>query len=152
MPDDGSARKVRQYRPSRGRRAGDAVMTALIRAGLVPNSYLLTVRGRKTGQPRTVPVTIVENETGRWLVAPYGAVSWVHNARAAGEVSLTRRSTTRRYAVREVTAEEAGPVLRRYLEIAGATRPYFAATRRSPVEAFVAEADRHPVFALTPTE
>ena len=56
----------------------------------------------------------------------------------------------RDYAVREVTAEEAGPVLKRYVAVATATRPYFAADKDAPVEAFVAEADRHPVFALLP--
>ena len=56
----------------------------------------------------------------------------------------------RDYAVREVTAEEAGPVLTRDVAVATATRPYFAADKDAPVEAFVAEADRHPVFALLP--
>jgi deazaflavin-dependent oxidoreductase (nitroreductase family) len=125
-------------------------MSRLVSAGVVPSSYLLTVRGRKTGQPRTLPVTVAEHDGKRWLVAPYGPVSWVHNARAAGQVTLRRRSTTRAYAVREATAQEAGPVLKRYVKVASATRPYFAATKDSPVEDFVAEADRHPVFELIP--
>lgn len=33
--------------------------------------------------------------------------------------------------------------------MARATRPYFDATPDAPVEHFVAEADRHPVFELT---
>ncbi len=77
-------------------------MGALTRAGLVPRSYLLTTRGRKTGQPRTNPVVLVEHDGRRWLVAPYGPVSWVHNARAAGRLSLTRRRDTRDYTIREV--------------------------------------------------
>jgi len=31
-------------------------MSALVRTGLVPRSYLLTTHGRKTGRPRTNPV------------------------------------------------------------------------------------------------
>jgi hypothetical protein len=77
-------------------------------------------------------------------------VSWVHNARAAGRVTLRRRLDTREYTVREVSAQEAGPVLKRYVGIATATRPYFVATKDSPVEDFVAEADRHPAFELIP--
>ena len=146
----GSPRPARTYRPSRGRRVGDAIMSVFVRAGLVPSTYLLTTRGRKTGRLRTNPVTVVEHDGRRWLVAPYGPVSWVHNARAAGRVSLRRRLDTREYAVWEVSAREAGPVLKRYVGVATATRPYFAATKDSPVEAFVAEADRHPVFELTP--
>ena len=34
--------------------------------------------------------------------------------------------------------------------IAPATRSYFQASKDSPVGDFIAEADRHPVFALAP--
>src|SRR6266508_382765 len=106
---DGTSRPARQFRPSRGRRVGDAIISVFIRVGLVPSSYLLTTRGRKTGRPRTNPVTVVEHDGKRWLVAPYGPVSWVHNARAAGRVTLRRRLDTRGYTVREVSPQEAGP-------------------------------------------
>jgi deazaflavin-dependent oxidoreductase (nitroreductase family) len=125
-------------------------MSALVRAGLVPRSYLLTTRDRKTGRPRTNPVVPVEHDGRRWLVAPYGAVSWVHNARASGRVTLTRRGDTREYAIREVPPETAGPILRQYVHIAPATRRHFQATRHSPAEDFITEAGRHPVFGLTP--
>jgi hypothetical protein len=94
----------------------------------------------------------VEHDGRRWLVAPYGPVSWVHNARAAGRVTLTRRRDTRQYAIREVAPEQAGPILKRYVRIATATRRYFLATKDSPAEDFVTEADRHPVFELTPVD
>jgi len=125
-------------------------MCVLVRAGLVPRSYLLTTRGRKTARPRTNPVVPVEHDGRRWLVAPYGPVSWVHNARAAGRVSLTRRRDTQEYAICEVSPEEAGPILRRYIRTAPATRRYFQATTDSAAEDFVAEAACHPVFELTP--
>jgi deazaflavin-dependent oxidoreductase (nitroreductase family) len=147
---DGAPRPARQYRPGRGRHVENAIMSALVRAGLIPKSCLLTTRGRKTGRPRTNPVVPVEHDGRRWLVAPYGAVSWVHNARATGRVNLTRRRDTRDYAIREVPPEEAGPVLRRYVTIARATRPYFQATKDSAVADFITEAGRHPVFELTP--
>jgi deazaflavin-dependent oxidoreductase (nitroreductase family) len=118
----GGSRRARQYRPSRGRRVGDAIIGVFARAGLVPGTYLLTTRGRKTGRPLTHPVTVVEHEGRRWLVAPYGTVSWVHNARAAGRVSVGRRGDRHDYAIREVPAEQAGPVLKRYVGIATATR------------------------------
>ena len=50
--------------------------------------------------------------------------------------------------VDEVGAAEAGPVLKRYLGVATATRPYFKATKDSPVSEFVAEAGEHPVFEV----
>jgi deazaflavin-dependent oxidoreductase (nitroreductase family) len=95
-------------------------------------------------------VVPVDHGGRRWLVAPYGPVSWVHNARAAGRVSLTRRRDTRDYAIREASPDEAGPILQRYVRIAPSTRRYFQAVKASPIEAFAAEADRHPVFELTP--
>lgn len=39
-------------------------------------------------------------------------------------------------------------MLKRYVAVASATRPYFAAYQTAPVENFVAEAGRHPVFEL----
>jgi deazaflavin-dependent oxidoreductase (nitroreductase family) len=144
-----ASRAAREYRPGRSRHVENTVMSALVRVGLVPRSCLLTTRGGKTGRPRTNPVVPVELGGRRWLVAPYGPVSWVHNARAAGRVSLTRRRETRDYIIREVPPDEAGPVLKRYVRIAPATRRYFQATKDSPVEDFVAEAARHPVFELT---
>jgi deazaflavin-dependent oxidoreductase (nitroreductase family) len=144
------SRPARQYHPGRGRHVENTIMSTLVRAGLVPRSCLLTTQGRKTGRPRTNPVVPVEHDGRRWLVAPYGPVSWVHNARAAGQVTLTRRRHTREYAIREVTPQEAAPILKRYVRIATATRRYFTATKDSPVEDFATEADRHPVFELTP--
>ena len=143
-------RRVKEYKPGRWRRVENTVMSVLVRAGLVPSSYLLSTKGRKSGKLRSNPVTLVEYAGRRWLVAPYGSVSWVHNARAAGQVSLSRRLHTRHYAVREASAVEAGPVLQRYVAVATATREYFEAAKDAPVERCVAEADRHPVFELVP--
>ena len=120
------------FRMTRGRRIGDAIIGALIRVGVVPNFYMLTTTGRRTGQPRTNPVTLVEHDGRRWLVAPYGPVSWVLNARAAGRVTLHRRGQRLDCTVREVAAEEAGPILKEYIKMARPTRRYFNATPTRP--------------------
>lgn len=148
--DSAQFRPQRRYRQSRWRRPENAVMGLLVGAGLIPHSYLLTTRGRRTGRIRRNPVVLVEGDGRRWLVAPYGPVSWVHNARAAGQVHLTRRRQTRAYAIREVPGHEAGQVLKRYVHIASATRRYFHSDQDDPVDRFVAEAEHHPVFELTP--
>lgn len=147
---DGTPRSARQFRPSRGRRVVDAIVGVFARAGLVPSTYLLTTNGRKTGRPRTNPVTIVEHDGKRWLVAPYGIVSWVRNARADQRVVVRRRLERRDYTVREVSAREAGPILKKYVQIATPTRPYFQAHKDAPVADFITEGDRHPVFELIP--
>ena len=138
------------YQRSRFHRFENLMTTALARAGVIPRSYVLTTVGRKSGQERRNPVTVVDRDGKRWLVAPYGVVPWVLNARAAGEVRLTRRFTTTRFAVREVGPDEAGPVLKEYVTVASVPRPYFAATIDDPPEAFAREADRHPVMELVP--
>jgi surface antigen len=93
-------------------------------------------------------VVPVDHDGKRWLVAPYGAVTWVHNVRTQGQVSLRYGRTTRDYATREASADEAGPVLKRYVAVATKTRAHFKARPDAPVEDFIAEADRHPVFEL----
>jgi deazaflavin-dependent oxidoreductase (nitroreductase family) len=132
-------------------RWGNRLIVPLIRAGLVPHTYLLITRGRRSGKPRTTPVVVVEGGGRQWLVAPYGVVDWVRNARAAGEVALRRRGTTVRCAIREVTrAEDAAPVLKQYLSLTGPPRRYFFASKDDPPERFREEAAAHPVFELTP--
>jgi deazaflavin-dependent oxidoreductase (nitroreductase family) len=134
-------------------RFGNTMSGLMIRLGVGPaGMHLLRTRGRKTGQPRTNPVYLVEYQGSRQLVAPYGEVGWVHNVRASGEADLLRGSKVERVRLTEETAEEAAPVLRAYLKqgklIVG---PYFDVTPSSPDEEFVTEAARHPVFRVTET-
>jgi deazaflavin-dependent oxidoreductase (nitroreductase family) len=145
-------REPKKYEPGPFKSVENGLMGGLARVGIIPHTSLLTVTGRTSGVPRSTPVTIVELDGRRWLVAPYGPVNWVLNARAAGEVQIVRGSSSRSYVVREVGADEAGPVLQRYVEIASAARDYFAAQRGDPAEAFAAEANAHPVFELVPRE
>jgi deazaflavin-dependent oxidoreductase (nitroreductase family) len=130
-------------------RVGDALFVLLLRAGVKMGSMsLLTVRGRKSGQPRTVPVLLVEQDDRRFLIAPYGAVQWVRNIRAAGTATLTRGRRSETISVIELEAKEAAPILKQYLLKATATRSYFDVTKDSPLEAFEEEAPRHPVFLI----
>jgi deazaflavin-dependent oxidoreductase (nitroreductase family) len=128
-------------------RLGDALVSVFARVGIGPIA-LLTTTGRVTGRPHTVPVVPIDHAGARWLVAPYGPVGWVHNARAAGTVTLRRGGQRHAYTVREATPVEAAPVLKRYVTIATRARHRFAATVDAPVEAFIAEATDHPVFEL----
>jgi deazaflavin-dependent oxidoreductase (nitroreductase family) len=139
---------ARTYRRTPARRLVNALTRALIRLGLAGrHTHLLTVRGRTTGRVYSTPVTLVE-EGERWLVAPYGEVGWVKNARAAGEVTLSRAGRTDTLQIEELDPQEAAPVLREYVRKVAVTRPFFDADRDAPLEAFAAEAQRHPVFRL----
>jgi deazaflavin-dependent oxidoreductase (nitroreductase family) len=123
----------------------------LVPLGLGPaNTYLLTVPGRRTGRRYTTPVTLVEHAGEWWLVAPYGERSWVKNARASCWVELRRGRDSQRIGVSELPAEERAPILREYVERVPVVAKFFAAGRGAPVEAYAADAARHPVFRLRP--
>jgi deazaflavin-dependent oxidoreductase (nitroreductase family) len=138
-----------QYRLGRWRRAVNVLVRALLALGIpLPRTYLLTVRGRRTGRLHSTPVTLVEEGGQRWLVAPYGKVGWVRNARAAGQVTLSRGRHAETLATHEVSGEQRGRVLKTYATRVPVTRPFFDARPDAPVDAFVAEGHRHPVFRL----
>ncbi len=109
---------------------------------------ILTVPGRTTGRLYSTPVDVIELDGQRWLVAGYGPASWVANARAAGEVTLSRGRHSDRFAVEEVVPAAAIPVLRRYMREIRVTRAYFDANPDSTDEAIAAELPRHPVLRL----
>ena len=50
---------------------------------------LLTVRGRKSGLPRTTPVTLCEYGGRRGLISPFGETDWARNLRAAGRATIS---------------------------------------------------------------
>jgi deazaflavin-dependent oxidoreductase (nitroreductase family) len=138
-----------RYQRGLARRAGNGLVRILVRLGLGPSrTYLLTVTGRRSGAPRSTPVTLVEEGGRRWLVAPYGEVAWVRNLRATGRATLSRCGHTVEIAVREVGADEAAPVLKMYVTRVPITRSYFDVRPDSDLAAFRAEAPRHPVFAI----
>ena len=156
LPDDPRDRSRASTRPrpvpqfrGRGWRAGNALVSVLARLGVGP-IQLLTTTGRRSGRPHTNPVVPVEHDGKTWLVAPYGTVSWVRNARATSRVTLRYGRRTSEWMVREVSAAEAGPVLKRYVAVATKTRAQFRATPEAPAEAFALEADLHPTFELVP--
>lgn len=139
---------AKTYRLGRTRRLVNAVMGPLARRGLAGrHAYVLTVRGRKTGRAYSTPVILVE-DAERWLVAPYGDVGWVRNARAAGEVALSRAGRSETLRIEEASPDEAAPVLRQYLTDVRVVRPFFDVTPGSPLDDFATEAPRHPVFRL----
>jgi deazaflavin-dependent oxidoreductase (nitroreductase family) len=77
-------------------------------------AMVLTVPGRKSGQPRSTPMSPFEHHGGLYTVAGYPGADWARNARAAGAGTLARGRTSRRVKIVELSAEEAGPVLRTF--------------------------------------
>ena len=121
----------------------------MLKFGIAPNIYYLpTVNGRKTGKAYSVPVVLVEEGKSRWLVAPYGEVDWVKNARASGKVNLAGRKWSEDFAIRELPPEESTRILKKYLAEFPITKPYFDAGISSAQEEFVQDARSKPVFEL----
>ncbi|MBM3129438.1 MAG: nitroreductase family deazaflavin-dependent oxidoreductase [Chloroflexi bacterium] len=125
------------------------LMSSLVRLNIAPTrTHVLTVTGRKSGRNYSTPVTLVEEGAKRWLVAPYGEVNWVRNVRAAGHVTLTRAGKSESRSVIEIAPSERAVILKKYVALEPITRPYFDAAPDAPIEAFAAEAARHPVFEI----
>jgi deazaflavin-dependent oxidoreductase (nitroreductase family) len=140
---------ARTFQMSTWRRAANWLIARLLRLGLpLGNSCLLTVPGRKTGKSHTIPVNLVKQDDQRYLVAPYGEVDWVWNARAAGEVTLSRGRVRERISVTELSPAEAAPILKQYINEVPIVRPYFDASKESSLAHFEADAPRKAVFRL----
>src|SRR5262244_3869802 len=82
----------------------------------VYGSRVLAVRGRKSGDWRTVPVNLLVHDGERYLVAPRGETEWVRNMRVAGGGEL--RLGSKREPIETVELDDAAkpPILRVYLQ------------------------------------
>jgi deazaflavin-dependent oxidoreductase (nitroreductase family) len=110
--------------------------------------YLLTVRGRKSGQPRTVVLAIIERNGKRYIGSPYGIVDWVRNLRAAGEAVLTRRRRSETVNARELPTGEAALVLREEIKGGNPFGSFYGVTANSTLEEFERSVLTHPLFVL----
>ena len=92
-------------------------VAGLTRLGVsVWGSRILEVRGRKTGEPRRVPVNVLHLEGERYLVAPRGHTQWVRNLRVAGEAHLLLGRGRERIRAVEVADADKVAILRAYLQ------------------------------------
>lgn len=135
-------------------RVGNAVTTPLLRVGVklvgfgrYP-TYLLTVRGRKSGQPRTVPIVLLRRNGKRYLASPFGMVNWVRNLQASGEATLTRGRRSEPVKAIELSQHDAALVLRDDVRDGNPFARYFGVTKNSSLAEFERAAVSHPVFLL----
>jgi deazaflavin-dependent oxidoreductase (nitroreductase family) len=140
---------ARQYELNRIRRLANWSLTRLLRLGFpLGNTYLLTVKGRRTGREYSTPVNLAVRDGQRYLVAPYGQVNWVHNARAAGNVTISRGRKYEVLPITELEPAEAAPILKQYVNDVPIVRPYIDASVDDPLQRFEAEVETHPIFRL----
>ncbi|OBA84704.1 deazaflavin-dependent nitroreductase [Mycobacteriaceae bacterium 1482268.1] len=104
--------------PPRWLKPLNKVFMVVLRLGLpvsrVESPVILTVAGRKSGKPRSTPVTPLAVDGERYVVNGYPGADWVDNVRAAGEVTLTQGRRTERVRMVEMSPADARPVLRAF--------------------------------------
>jgi len=122
------------------------------RIGLsLQGSRVLAVRGRTSGEIRTVPVNLLTLDGDRYLVAPRGETQWVRNLRAAdGAASLRVGRKEETIHASEVADDVKVPVLRAYLDRWGWEVGQFfeGVTKDATDEQLAGIAPGFPVFRL----
>jgi deazaflavin-dependent oxidoreductase (nitroreductase family) len=138
--------------PTAVERTFNRVFGALVGWGLGPgHTYLLQVRGRKSGRVFSTPVDLLDFQGKRWLVAPRGRTQWVRNAEAAGEVTLKRGGTLQHFRLRPLLDAEKPEILKAYLEnFRREVQRYFEVPAGSAAQDFAPVTPSYPAFELIP--
>ena len=88
---------------------------AATRLGLIKDGpMVLTVVGRKSGQPRSTPITPFEVDGHRYVVGGFPGADWVRNAQANPDAVLVRGKVRQPVRMVELSAEQARPLLRQF--------------------------------------
>lgn len=142
-------------RPPRYLKPMNRVMMAVQRLGIPTGpAMVLTVPGRKSGQPRSTPMTPFEYEGGLYVVAGYPGADWAANARAAGTGTLSRGRRSQQVRIVELSSTEARPVLRAFparVPVGVAFAKRSGLVRDGTADEFEALAGRLAVFRFEPT-
>jgi deazaflavin-dependent oxidoreductase (nitroreductase family) len=127
------------------------IVVGLTRIGIsLWGSRILEVRGRKSAEPRRVPVNMLSVDGARYLVAPRGQTQWVRNLRVAGEGQFLVGRRRESFVASEIADADKEPILRAYLKrwkwevgvFFGGVEP------SSPSDDFQRIAPDHPVFRI----
>ena len=135
------------------RRILNPLLASLVRLGVgVRGGRILHVRGRTTGEWRTVPVNPLPLGGERYLVAPRGRTEWVRNLRVAGTGRLQLGRRFEEFTVTEVDDADKAPIIRAYLHAwAMETKRFFGDLDATSSDAeILAVAPGFPVFRIEP--
>ncbi len=151
--DERERRRMRMTRVPSWIPLFNALVKPLMALGIpMGPDVLLTVRGRKSGLPRSTPVAVAEISGRRWLLSPFGETEWAKNVRAAGRATLTSGGRREEVAARELDRDERvafyRDVLEPYLATDGVAKWIVRNVDRIPPDPVVAAAESGPVFEL----
>jgi len=136
------------------------VITLLLRIGIritiLGPMMLLTVRGRKTGDPRTIPVDLYERDGRHFLIATHGEGNWVYNLRLARQGILSPGRQHQTFTATELDSQDAGFFIKEFLGPLLASqgirgnmlRQHLGVRADSSLDEFITVAETHPVFEL----
>ncbi len=118
--------------------------------------HVLSVPGRKSGQMRTTPVSLLTVDGQRYLVGGMIDAAWVKNARAAGWGMLAYGRKKERVVLTELPEAERAPILRAFPKLVPGGVSFFRRMYDLPADpaalpdAFAALASRSTVFRIGP--
>src|SRR5689334_19200280 len=102
---------VEKVHPPRWLKPLNKVFMVMLRLGVpisrVEKPMILTVPGRRTGKPRSTPVTPMDIDGTRYVVNGYPGADWVDNVRAAGRATLAHGRHIERVRMVELSTAEA---------------------------------------------
>jgi deazaflavin-dependent oxidoreductase (nitroreductase family) len=129
------------------------VFMVVMRVIPIKGPVVLTVPGRKSGEPRSTPITPFEVDGRRYVMGGFPNADWVRNARAADSATVTQGRNHEQVRLFEVSADEARPLLRQFPVLVptgvGFMKSSGLVTGPNPDE-FEALAGRCAVFRLDP--
>ena len=140
-------------KPPRWLKHLNRLMLAVRAVGGLRELPVLTVAGRRSGDPRRTPLTVVTFDGHRYLLEGFPGADWARNVRAAGgTATLTTGRTTQPVHLTELDATSAVPVLRAWPDRSGTDGPRIMKNAgvidEITPDAFAALAGRCAVFRI----
>lgn len=143
----------RIIRPPRWLKPMNRVLLAVRSAGGLKDLAVLTVVGRRSGKPRSTPLTVVTLDGNRYVLEGFPGADWARNVRAAGgHAELKIGRAHEQVHLVELESAAAVPVLRSWPEKAGTDGPNImknaGVIEEVSPEAFATLAGRCAVFRI----
>jgi deazaflavin-dependent oxidoreductase (nitroreductase family) len=109
--------EARYLKPAKSTNVFNELVAKLTKMGVsILGSRVLTVVGRKSGEPRSTPVNLLTIDGVDYLVAARGETQWVRNLRVAGQGQLRVGRRDETFTYRELAHDEKPVILRAYLK------------------------------------
>lgn len=118
----------------------------------ISSGAVLEVRGRASGEPRSIPVVIATLGDERYLVSMLGPESdWVKNVEAAHGEAVIREHGRHPVHLVGVPSGERAPIISEYVQVATSGREHIPVAVDAPLAEFEAISDRYPVYRIDPS-